>query len=90
MEQGQDTPWTQSTEHTNIQKEGNGRQIQRLGHPSSIRLMDHYLKIMNQVDMHKQTVSWRPWLSLKNPTQGYLRIPALKQWKLFNKQGWIN
>ncbi|AWB15855.1 PB1-F2 protein [Influenza A virus] len=57
MGQEQDTPWTQSTEHTNIQKEGNGRQIQRLGHPSSTRLMDHYLKIMNQVDMHKQTVS---------------------------------
>ncbi|QKF95700.1 PB1-F2 protein [Influenza A virus] len=90
MEQEQDTPWTQSTEHTNIQKEGNGRQIQRLGHPSSIQLMDHYLKIMNQVDMHKQTVSWRPWLSLKNPTQGYLRIHALKPWKLSNKQGWIN
>ncbi|AHB21887.1 PB1-F2 protein [Influenza A virus (A/swine/Arkansas/SG1383/2011(H1N2))] len=90
MEQEQDTPWTQSTEHTNIQKKGNGRQIQRLEHPSSIRLMDHYLKIMNQVDMHKQTVSWRPWLFLKNPTQGYLRIHALKQWKLSNKQGWIN
>ncbi|QTI54265.1 PB1-F2 protein [Influenza A virus] len=90
MEQEQDTPWTQSTEHTNIQKEGNGRQIQRLGHPSSIRLMGHYLKIMNQVGMHKQTVSWRPWLSLKNPTQGYLRIHALKPWKLSNKQGWIN
>ncbi|QDF81920.1 PB1-F2 protein [Influenza A virus] len=90
MEQEQDTPWTQSTEHTNIQKEGNGRQIQRLGHPSSIQLMDHYLKIMNQVDMHKQNVSWRPWLSLKSPTQGYLRIHALKPWKLSNKQGWIN
>ncbi|WOV65014.1 PB1-F2 protein [Influenza A virus] len=90
MEQEQDTPWTQSTEHTNIQREGNGRQIQRLGHLSSIQLMDHYLKIMNQVDMHKQTVSWRPWLSLKNPTQGYLRIHVLKQWKLFSKQGWIN
>ncbi|UXD67450.1 PB1-F2 protein [Influenza A virus] len=90
MEQEQDTPWTQSTGHTNIQKEGNGRQIQRLGHPSSIRLMDHYLKIMNQVDMHKQTVFWRPWLSLKNPTQGYSRIHALKQWKLSNKQEWIN
>nr|WKK44582.1 PB1-F2 protein [Influenza A virus]WQY94180.1 PB1-F2 protein [Influenza A virus] len=90
MEQEQDTPWTQSTEHTNIQKEGNGRQIQRLGHPSSIRSMGHYLKIMNQVDMPKQTVSWRPWLSLKNHTQGYSRIHALKQWKLSNKQGWIN
>ncbi|XHE69529.1 PB1-F2 protein [Influenza A virus] len=90
MEQEQDTPWTQSTEHTNIQREGNGRQIQRLGHPSSIRLMDHYLKIMNQVVMHKQTVSWRPWLSLKNPIQGYLRTHALKQWKLSNKREWIN
>ncbi|QYS37022.1 PB1-F2 protein [Influenza A virus] len=90
MEQEQDTPWTQSTEHTNIQKEGNGQQILRLGHLSSIRLMDHSLKVMNQVDMHKQTVSWRPWHFLKNPTQGYLRIHALKQWKLSNKQGWIN
>ncbi|WRW51126.1 PB1-F2 protein [Influenza A virus] len=90
MEQEQDTPWTQSTEHTNILKEGNGRQIRRLGHPSSIRLMDHYLKIMNQVDMHKQTVSWRPWRSLKSPTQGYLKIHVLRRWKLSNKQGWIN
>ncbi|AHB22352.1 PB1-F2 protein [Influenza A virus (A/swine/North Carolina/SG1281/2007(H1N1))] len=56
MEQEQDTPWTQSTEHTNIQKRGSGRQTQRLGHPNSTRLMDHYLRIMNQVDMHKQTV----------------------------------
>ncbi|AYD79153.1 PB1-F2 protein [Influenza A virus] len=79
MEQGQDTPWTRSTEHTNIPKKGNGRQTQRLGHLNSIQLMGHYLKIMNQVDMHKQTVSWRPWLSLKNPTQGYLRIHALKR-----------
>nr|WKK44022.1 putative PB1-F2 protein [Influenza A virus] len=52
--------------------------------------MDHYLKIMNRVDTHKQTVSWRPWPSLKNPTRGYLRIHVLKQWKLSNKQGWIN
>ncbi|WVO01987.1 PB1-F2 protein [Influenza A virus] len=87
MEQEQGTPWIQSTEHTNILKEGNGRQIRKLGHHSSIRLMGHYLKIMNQVDMHKQTVSWRPWLSLKNPTQGYLRIHALKRWKLSNKRG---
>ncbi|XCO47651.1 PB1-F2 protein [Influenza A virus] len=90
MEQEQDTPWTQSTEHTNILKEGNGRQIRRLGHSSSIRLMDHYLKIMNQVDMHKQTVFWRPWRSLKSPTQGYLKIHVLRRWKLSNKQGWIN
>ncbi|AOG30576.1 PB1-F2 protein [Influenza A virus (A/swine/Iowa/A01489009/2015(H1N1))] len=79
MEQEQDTLWTQSTGHTNIQKKGNGRQTQRLGHPSSTRLMGHYLKTMNQVDMHKQTVSWRPWLSLRNLTQGYLRIHALKR-----------
>ncbi|YAD21872.1 PB1-F2 protein, partial [Influenza A virus] len=43
--------------------------------------MDHYLRIMNQVDMHKQTVSWRLWPSLKNPIQVSLRTPALKQWK---------
>nr|WQY94220.1 PB1-F2 protein [Influenza A virus] len=57
MEQEQGTPWTQSTEHINIQKKENGQQIQRLGHPNSIQSMGHYLKIMNQVDMHKQTVS---------------------------------
>ncbi|UGA67838.1 PB1-F2 protein [Influenza A virus] len=79
MEQEQDTPWTQSTEHTNIQKKGNGRQTQRLGHPNSTRSMGHYLKIMNQVGMHKQTASWRLWLSLKNLIQGYLRILALKR-----------
>nr|AFD64221.1 PB1-F2 protein [Influenza A virus (A/Fujian/411/2002(H3N2))] len=56
MEQEQGTPWTQSTEHTNIQRRGSGRQIQKLGHPNSTQLMDHYLRIMSQVDMHKQTV----------------------------------
>ncbi|ANM98148.1 PB1-F2 protein [Influenza A virus (A/Hawaii/04/2016(H3N2))] len=90
MEQGQGTLWTQSTEHTNTQRGGSGRQIQKLGRPSSTRLMDHYLRIMNQVDMHKQTVSWRLWPSLKNPTQVSLRIHALKQWKPFNRQGWTN
>ncbi|QMW50992.1 PB1-F2 protein [Influenza A virus] len=79
MGQEQDTPWTQSTEHTNIQKKGNGRQTQRLGHPNSTRSMGHYLKTMNQVDMHKQTVSWRLWLSLKNLTQEYLRIHVWKR-----------
>ncbi|AUP48194.1 PB1-F2 protein [Influenza A virus (A/Kansas/12/2017(H3N2))] len=90
MEQGQGTLWTQSTEHTNTQRGGSGQQIQKLGRPSSTQLMDHYLKIMNQVDMHKQTVSWRLWPSLKNPTQVSLRTPALKQWKLFNRQEWTN
>nr|QHQ67069.1 putative PB1-F2 protein [Influenza A virus]QHQ67071.1 putative PB1-F2 protein [Influenza A virus]QHQ67073.1 putative PB1-F2 protein [Influenza A virus]QHQ67075.1 putative PB1-F2 protein [Influenza A virus]QHQ67077.1 putative PB1-F2 protein [Influenza A virus] len=52
--------------------------------------MDHYLKTMNQVDMHKQTVSWKQWLSLRNPTQEYLKIRVLKQWKLSNKQEWTN
>ncbi|UPP04143.1 PB1-F2 protein [Influenza A virus] len=79
MEQGQGTPWTQSTEHTNTQRGGSGRQIQKLGLPSSTQLMDHYLRIMNQVDMHKQTVSWRLWPFLKNPTQVSLKTPALKQ-----------
>ncbi|AFG72447.1 PB1-F2 protein [Influenza A virus (A/Yamagata/56/1993(H3N2))] len=90
MEQEQDTPWTQSTEHINIQKGGSGQQTQKLGHPNSTRLMDHYPRIMSQVDMHKQTVFWRPWLSLRNPTQGSLRTHALRQWKSFNKQGWTN
>ncbi|AEK86141.1 PB1-F2 protein [Influenza A virus (A/swine/Guangdong/2712/2010(H1N2))] len=56
MEQEQGTPWTQSTEHINIQKKGSGPQTQRLGHPSSTQLMGHYLRTMNQVGMHKQTV----------------------------------
>ncbi|AFG99477.1 PB1-F2 protein [Influenza A virus (A/Suita/1/1990(H3N2))] len=90
MEQEPDTQWTQSTEHINIQRRGSGQQTQKLGHPNSTRLMDHYLRIMSQVDMHKQTVFWRPWLSLRNPTQGSLRTHALKQWKSFNKQGWTN
>ncbi|UPP05756.1 PB1-F2 protein [Influenza A virus] len=79
MEQGQGTLWTQSTEHTNTQRGGSGRQIQKLGLPSLTQLMDHYLRIMNQVDMHKQTVSWRLWPFLKNPTQVSLKTPALKQ-----------
>ncbi|UPP04892.1 PB1-F2 protein [Influenza A virus] len=79
MEQGQGILWTQSTEHTNTQRGGSGRQIQKLGLPSSTQLMDHYLRIMNQVDMHKQTVSWRLWPFLKNPTQVSLKTPALKQ-----------
>ncbi|UYF23011.1 PB1-F2 protein [Influenza A virus] len=79
MEQGQGTLWTQSTEHTNTQRGGSGRQIQKRGLPSSTQLMDHYLRIMNQVDMHKQTVSWRLWPFLKNPTQVSLKTPALKQ-----------
>ncbi|USW61750.1 PB1-F2 protein [Influenza A virus] len=79
MEQGQGTLWTLSTEHTNTQRGGSGRQIQKLGLPSSTQLMDHYLRIMNQVDMHKQTVSWRLWPFLKNPTQVSLKTPALKQ-----------
>ncbi|APT44037.1 PB1-F2 protein [Influenza A virus (A/Montana/64/2016(H3N2))] len=90
MEQGQGTLWTQSTEHINTQRGGSGQQIQKLGRPSSTQLMDHYLRIMNQVDMHKQTVSWRLWPSLKNPTQVSLRTPALKQWKPCNRQGWTN
>ncbi|QSF77619.1 PB1-F2 protein [Influenza A virus] len=90
MEQGQGTLWTQSTEHTNIRKKESGQQTQRLEHPNSIRLMDHYLRIMSPVGMHKQIVYWKQWLSLKNPTQGSLKIRVLKRWKLFNKQEWIN
>ncbi|AHN02503.1 PB1-F2 protein [Influenza A virus (A/green-winged teal/Alabama/563/1975(H6N2))] len=90
MERGQDTPWTQSTEHINIQKRGNGQQTQKLERPNLIQLMDHYLRIMSQVDMHKRTVSWKQWLSLKNPTQESLKTRVLKRWKLFNKQEWTS
>ncbi|QJD65206.1 putative PB1-F2 protein [Influenza A virus] len=52
--------------------------------------MDLFLRTMSQADMLKQTVSWRRWLSLKNPTQGYLKTLVLKRWRLSNKQGWTN
>ncbi|ARG42926.1 PB1-F2 protein [Influenza A virus (A/chicken/Korea/GS-3P/2005(H9N2))] len=90
MEQEQDTPWTQSTEHINTQKRGNGQQTPKLEHPNSIRLMDHYLKTTSRVGMHKQIVYWRQWLSLKNPTQGSSKIRVLKRWKLSSKQELIN
>ncbi|QUE37797.1 PB1-F2 protein [Influenza A virus] len=90
MEQEQDTPWTRSTEHINIQKRGNGQQTQRLEHPNLTRLMDHCLRTMSQVDMHKRTVSLKQWLSLKSPTQESLKTRVLKRWKLFSKQEWTN
>ncbi|QSV12607.1 PB1-F2 protein [Influenza A virus] len=86
MEQEQDTPWTQSTEHINIQKEGNGQQTQRLEHPNLTQLMDHCPRTMSQVDMHKRIVSLKQWLSLKNPTQESLKTRVLRRWRLFNKQ----
>ncbi|AFK75219.1 PB1-F2 protein [Influenza A virus (A/mallard/California/1492/2010(H6N4))] len=90
MEQEQDTPWTQLTEHTNTQKRGNGQQTQRQEHPNLTQLTDHCLRTTSQVDMHKQTVSLKQWLSLKSPTQGSLKTRVLKRWKLFNKQEWTN
>ncbi|YCN48169.1 PB1-F2 protein [Influenza A virus] len=90
MEQEQDIPWTQLTEHINIRKKGNGRQTQKLEHLNSTQLMDHCLRTMNQVDMRKQTVSLKQWLSLKSPTQESLKTRVLKRWKLFNKQEWTN
>ncbi|AGB98401.1 PB1-F2 protein [Influenza A virus (A/glaucous-winged gull/Southeastern Alaska/10JR01700R0/2010(H16N3))] len=90
MEQEQDTPWTRSTEHINIQKRGNGQQTQRLEHPNLTQLMGHCLRTMSQVDMHKQIVSLKQWLFLKSPTQESLKTRVLKRWKLFNKHGWTN
>ncbi|AET75321.2 PB1-F2 protein [Influenza A virus (A/mallard/Alberta/109/1991(H3N8))] len=90
MGREQDTLWTQSTEHINIQKRGNGQQTQKPEHPNLTQLMGHYLRIMSQVDMHKQTASWKQWLSLKSPTQGSLKTRVLKRWKLFNKQEWTS
>ncbi|XNO07807.1 PB1-F2 protein [Influenza A virus] len=86
MEQEQDTLWTRSTEHINIQRRGNGQQTQRLEHHNSTQLMDHYLRTMSQVDTHKRTVSLKQWLSLKNPTQESLKTRVLKRWKLSNKR----
>ncbi|YBH47184.1 PB1-F2 protein [Influenza A virus] len=90
MEQEQDTPWTQSTEHINTQKRGSGQQTRRLEHPNSTQLMDHCLRTMSQVDMHRQTAFLKQWLSLKSPTQESLKTRVLKRWKLFNKQEWTN
>ncbi|YCJ72772.1 PB1-F2 protein [Influenza A virus] len=90
MEQEQGIPWTQLTEHINIQKKGNGQQTQKLEHLNSIQLTGHCLRTMNQVDMHKRIVSLKQWLSLKSPTQESLKTRVLKRWKLFNKQEWTN
>ncbi|XQD87321.1 PB1-F2 protein [Influenza A virus] len=90
MEQEQDIPWTQLTEHISIQKKGNGQQTQKREHLNSIQLMDHCLRTMNQVGMHKRTVSLKQWLSLKSPTQESLKTRVLKRWKLFNKQEWTS
>nr|ACJ09860.1 PB1-F2 protein [Influenza A virus (A/environment/New York/63806-4/2005(H7N2))] len=90
MEREQGTPWTQSTEHINIQRRGSGQQTQRLEHPNLTQLTDHCLRTMSLVDMHKQTVSLKQWLSLKSPTQESLKTRVLKRWKLFNKQEWTN
>ncbi|ABV47540.1 PB1-F2 protein [Influenza A virus (A/chicken/Yunnan/5653/2003(H9N2))] len=90
MELEQDTPWTPSTEHINIQKKGGGQQTQRLEHPSSILLTDHYLKTMSRAGMHKQIVYWKQWLSLKNHTQDSLKTHVLKRWKLSSKREWIS
>nr|QOK16631.1 PB1-F2 protein [Influenza A virus] len=90
MEQEQDTPWTQSTEHINTQKKESGQRTQRLEHPNSIQLMGHYLRTMSRVGMHKRIVYWKRWLSLKNLTQGSLKTRVSKRWKLFSKQEWTN
>nr|ACF24932.1 PB1-F2 protein [Influenza A virus (A/guinea hen/MA/14801-11/2002(H7N2))]ACF25779.1 PB1-F2 protein [Influenza A virus (A/unknown/NY/ 117932-11/2001(H7N2))]ACJ69067.1 PB1-F2 protein [Influenza A virus (A/avian/New York/Sg-00375/2001(H7N2))]ACJ69096.1 PB1-F2 protein [Influenza A virus (A/chicken/New York/Sg-00381/2001(H7N2))]ACJ69121.1 PB1-F2 protein [Influenza A virus (A/chicken/New York/Sg-00386/2001(H7N2))]ACJ69141.1 PB1-F2 protein [Influenza A virus (A/guinea fowl/Massachusetts/Sg-00390/20 len=90
MEREQDTPWTQSVEHINTQKRGSGQQTQKLEHPNLTQLMDHCLRTMSQVDMHKQTVSLKQWLSLKSPTLESLKTRVLRRWKLSNKQEWTN
>ncbi|AGN49423.1 PB1-F2 protein [Influenza A virus (A/chicken/Guangxi/GXc-1/2011(H1N2))] len=90
MEQEQDTPWIQSTEHINTQRRESGQQTQRLEHPNSTQLMDHYQRTTSQSDMHKRTACWKQWLSLKNPTQGSLKTLVLKRWKSLSKQEWTN
>ncbi|XDT01953.1 PB1-F2 protein [Influenza A virus] len=90
MEQEQDTLWTQSTEHINTQRRENGQQTQKPGHLNSTQLMDHYLRTTSQAGMLKRIACWKQWLSLKNPTQGSLKILVLKRWKSFSKQEWTN
>ncbi|XYC74068.1 PB1-F2 protein [Influenza A virus] len=90
MEQGQDTQWTQSTEHINTQKRENGQQTQKPEHLNSIQLMGHYLRTTNRAGMHKQIACWKQWLSLKSPIQGSLKTLALKRWRSFSKQEWTN
>ncbi|ALZ46940.1 PB1-F2 protein [Influenza A virus (A/mallard/Interior Alaska/12ML00098/2012(H3N8))] len=90
MEQEQDTPWTRLTEHINIQRRESGQQTQKLEHPNLTQLMDHCLRTMSQVDMHKRTVFLKQWLSLKNPTQESLKTRVLKRWKLSNRREWTN
>ncbi|XLX36747.1 PB1-F2 protein [Influenza A virus] len=59
MEQGLGTLWTQSTEHTNTQREGSGRQIQKLGLPSSTR---PFLKNPTQVSLKTPALKqWKPF-----------------------------
>ncbi|YBV34847.1 PB1-F2 protein [Influenza A virus] len=90
MEQGQDTQWTQSTEHINTQRRENGQQTQKPEHLNSTQLMGHYLRTTNRADMHKQIACWKQWLSLKSPIQGSLETLVLKRWKSFSKQEWTN
>ncbi|XLM32216.1 PB1-F2 protein [Influenza A virus] len=90
MEQEQDTPWTQSTEHINTRRRENGQQTQRPEHPSSTQLMDHYQRTTSRADMHKQIAYWKQWLSLRNPTPGSLKTLVLKRWKSFSKQEWTS
>ncbi|QHG08385.1 putative PB1-F2 protein [Influenza A virus] len=52
--------------------------------------MGHYLRIMSQAGMLKQTVFLKQWLSLRNPIQGYLKTLVLKRWRLSNKQEWTS
>ncbi|QDC26867.1 putative PB1-F2 protein [Influenza A virus] len=52
--------------------------------------MDHYQRTMSQADMHKLIACWKQWLSLKNPTRGYLKTLVLKRWRSFSKQEWTN
>ncbi|QTW94667.1 PB1-F2 protein [Influenza A virus] len=90
MEQEQDTPWTQSTEHINTQRRESGQQTQKPEHHNSTQLMGHYQRTTSQVDMHKRIAYWKQWLFLKNPTPGSLKTLVLKRWKSFSKQEWTS
>ncbi|XDI07843.1 PB1-F2 protein [Influenza A virus] len=90
MEQGQDTQWTQSTEHINTQRRESGQQTQKPEHLNSTQLMGHYLRTTNRADMHKQIACWKQWLSLKSPIQESLKTLVLKRWKSSSRQEWTS
>ncbi|XHG91451.1 PB1-F2 protein [Influenza A virus] len=60
MEQEQDIPWTQLTEHINIQKKGNGQQTQKPGHKRTASLKQ-WLSLKNPIQESLKTRVLKRW-----------------------------